>query len=213
MNKPIVLFLFAMLAFPCLVYAEIETDLRFKLGNAAGLDGIEFENAVGSGPDKRGTNAQAEVVMSPRPDSRTSFVIGIGLFHRQHSGEINNLSVPIDVEYAVTGMSIAPGARLRISDALSFEMKFELGLSSAGHVTLKSPGIDWNAARKGNYLSTSLIAGAYYVFESSSIRVGVEVGMQEVNGHFEIMSNGGGWSPGNLTGEGGIGNIVFGFQF
>jgi hypothetical protein len=139
--------------------------------------------------------------------------MAIGFFHRQHSEEIHDLSIPIKVDYSVTGMCIAPGARLRISDTLNVEVKFEVGLGNAGQVTLNSPGVSWNATRKGNYGSVSLIAGGYYLFKSSSIRVGVEVGMQQFNGDFEIWSNSGKWSNGNVTGEGGTANIVCGFQF
>ncbi len=160
-----------------------------------------------------GTNAQVELVLSQHRDAAFGFVMAIGFFHRQHSGEIQDLSIPIKVDYSVSGMSIAPGARLRISDTLNFEVKFDIGLSNAGQVTLNSPGVNWNATKKGDYGSVSLIVGGYYLFKSSSIRVGVEVGMQEFEGDFEIWSNGGSWSSGNVTGERGTANIVCGFQF
>jgi hypothetical protein len=110
-------------------------------------------------------------------------------------------------------MSIAPGVRLRINDALNFEVKLEAGLSDAGQVTLDSPGVNWNATKRGSYNSISLIVGGYYLFKSPSIRVGVEVGMQEFEGNFEIWSNSGSWSSGSVPGEGGTANIVCGFQF
>jgi hypothetical protein len=87
----------------------------------------------------------------------------------------------------LVGMSIAPGARLRINDTLNFEVKFDIGLSNAGQVTLNSPGVNWNATKKGDYVSASLIVGGYYLFKSSSIRVGVEVGMQEFEGDFNMV--------------------------
>jgi len=130
-----------MLAFPCLVSAEIGTDLRFKFGSAAGADEIEFENAVGHDSNSSGTNAQVEVVFSRDQDSLFRFITAIGFFHRHHSGEIQDLSIPIRVDYSVNGMSIAPGASLRINDALNFEVKFEAKLGDAGQVTLNSPGV------------------------------------------------------------------------
>jgi hypothetical protein len=213
MKKTILLFLVTMFAFPCLALAEIDTDLRFKFGRAAGSDKIEFENAVGHDSNKNGTNAQVEIVLGPQRDSIASFIMAIGFFHRQHSVEIQDLSVPLKVDYSVAGMNIAPGARLRINDTLNAEVKLEVGLGNAGQVTLNSPGINWNATKKGNYRSISLVWGGYYLFKSSSIRVGVEVGMQTFNGDFEIWSNSGKWSSANVTGEGGMANIVCGFQF
>jgi hypothetical protein len=213
MTKPLLLLLVIMLAFPCLGFAETDTDLRFKYGSAAGADEIEFENAAGHDSNSSGTNAQVEVVLSRHQDSLFRFIMGIGLFHRHHSGEIQDLSIPIRVDYSVNGMSIAPGVRLRINDALNFEVKFEAGLGDAGQVTLNSPGVNWNATKRGRYNSISLIVGGYYLFKSPSIRVGVEVGMQEFEGNFEIWSNSGSWSSGSVSGEGGTANIVCGFQF
>lgn len=213
MKKPILLFLAIMFAFPCLVLADIDTDVRVKYGTAAGADGIEFKNAVGHRSNGSGTNAQAEVVLSRHQDSNVRFITAIGVFHRQHSEEINDLSIPIKVDYSVTGMSIAPGARLRFNDALSFEVKLEVGLGNAGQVTLNSPGVNWNATKKGDYRSISMVWGAYYLFKSSPIRVGVEVGMQKFQGDFEILSNGGNWSSATVPGEGGTANIVCGYQF
>lgn len=213
MKKTILLFLIILLAFPCLVFAAVDADLRLKLGSAAGADEIKFENAIGHGSNKSGTNAQIEVVLGTHQDSLAGFIMTIGFFHRQHSEEIHDLTIPLKVDYSVTGMSIAPGVRFRISDAFNVEVKLEAGLSSEGRVTLDSPGIDWNATKAGNYGSVSLIAGGYYLFKGSSLRIGVEVGMQEFRGDFKIWSNSGNWSSGNVSGEGETVNMVCGYQF
>ena len=62
-----------------------------------------------------------------RTDTTARFIMGLGLFYRQHPGEIQNLSVPIKVDYSAIGVSIAPGLRLRIDDNWEFEGKIELG--------------------------------------------------------------------------------------
>jgi hypothetical protein len=66
MRKSIVLFFVIMLAFFLLVFAEIDTDLRFKFGSA-GSDRIELNAGHGS---KSGTNAQIELsLVSTTPPS------------------------------------------------------------------------------------------------------------------------------------------------
>jgi hypothetical protein len=211
--KSILLFLVVILAFPCVVLAEIDKDIRFKMGSASGSDRIEFGNTIGHGSSNNGTNAQVEVVLGPHRDSAASFIMAIGLFYRHHPGDIQNLSIPIKVDYSVGGMSIAPGIRLRGSDTWSFEGKVEVGVGNAGKVTLDSPGVDWNATKKGNYGSLSLIAGYYYLFKNSASRVGFEVGMQKFYGDFKICSNSGYWSLGNVSGTGGTANLIYGIKF
>ncbi len=216
MRKPILLFLVIMFAFPCLVLAEVDKDLRVKLGSAAGADRIEFQTATGHGSTNDSTNAQVEVVLSSHRDSFARFIMAIGFFHRQHSGEIKDLSLPIKVDYSVTGMSFAPGLRLRINDEWNFEGKIEIGAGNAGKVTLNSPGVDWNATERGDYGSLSLIVGWYYLFKSSASRVGFELGVQTFQGDFQIWSNSGGfgqWSYGSVTGEAGTVNLVYSIQF
>jgi len=213
MRKPILLFLAILFAFPCLAFAGIDTDLRIKLGSVAGADRIVFINAVGHGSNNNGTNAQVEVVLSPQRDRAVGFIMAISAFHRQHEGQTHDLSLPIKVDYAVTGMSIAPGVRLRISDTWNFEGKLELGAGNAGNVTVNSPGVIWNATKTGSYESASLIAGWYYLFKSAASRVGLEVGGQTFKGNFEIWSNHGYWTDGHVTGTGGTVNIVYGIQF
>lgn len=211
MIKSILLFIVVMLAFPRLVLAEIDKDLRFKLGSAAASDRIEFRNAAGHGSSNNGTNAQVEFVFGPHRDF-ASFIMAVGLFHRQHTGKIDDLSMPTKVDYSVTGMSIAPGLRLRINDAWNFEWKGEIGIGE-GQVTLNSPGVNWNATKKANYGSLSMIFGLYYLFKNSASRVGLELGGQEFRGDFEILSNSSGWTRGSVTGSNYTGNIVYGIQF
>jgi hypothetical protein len=213
MRKLILLFMVIMFAFPCLVLAEIDTDVRLKLGNVAGADRVVFANAVGHGSNNNGTNAQLEVVLAPHRDSRAGFIMTFGIFHRQHEGQTNDLLLPIKVGYAVTGMSIAPGLRIRISDAWTFEGKLELGGGTAGHVTLNTPGVVWNATKSDDYQSASLIAGWYYLFKGSGNKVGLELGAQEFEGDFEIWSNTGMWTNGHVTGTNGTVNVVYGMQF
>ena len=68
MRKSILLVLIIMLAFPCVIFAETDMDLRFKLGSATGSDRIEMDNTIGHGPDDHGTNVQVEVVLNRHPD-------------------------------------------------------------------------------------------------------------------------------------------------
>lgn len=204
-----------MFAYPCLVFAEIDTDLRFKLGNAAGAYRIEFENTLGHGPDGHGTNVQLEAVFNRHPkwDTSARFIMGLGLFYRQHPGEIVDTSIPIKVDYSVYGMSISPGLRLNIDDGWTFEAKIEVGISYANKVTVDSPGVNWRTTANDEYISLSPIAGCYYLFENSASRVGFEVGNQKFWGDFNISSNNGTWSDGTVSGKNFIANIIYGVQF
>lgn len=203
-----------MLAFPCLGLAD-DKDLRLKLGSATGSDRIEIENTIGHGPENyHGTNVQVEVVLSPNDwDSFSGFIMGIGLFYRQHPGEIQNLSIPIKVDYSAIGMSMAPGLRFRSNDTWNVDWKVEVGFGRAMKVALDSPGVNWNAAKRGDYLSLGPIVGCYYLFGNSASRVGIEFGYQKFWGDFEIWSNDGRWSHGTLSGVNQTINMVYGIQF
>lgn len=216
MRKSILLVLIIMLAFPCVILAETDMDLRFKLGSAAGSDRIASDyTTIGHGPDDRGTNVQVEVVLNRHPDWDTTarFIIGLGLFYRQHPGEIQNLSIPIKVDYSAIGVSIAPGLRLRINDTWNIEGKIELGIGNGAKLTLDSPGVNRYATKRGDYKSLSPIVGCYYLFKNSTSRVGFEVGEQKFWGDFEIWSNSGRWTDGDLSGRNETVNIIYGIQF
>jgi hypothetical protein len=213
MSKSILTALIIIFAFPCFALAEIDTDLRFKLGSTAGADRIEIGNSVGHGSNHPGTNAQVEVIISPHNDATARFIMGIGLFYRYHPGEINSLSIPIKIEYSGFGLSMAPGLRYRISDAWNVEWKMEVGIGETKKVTLDSPGVDWNATKEGNYMSVSPIIGCYYLLKNNTKRVGLELGYQNFSGDFEILSNNGKRSEGNISGVNPTANIIYGVQF
>lgn len=213
MRKPILIFLMIMLAFPYPVLAETDTELRFKLGSAPGSDRIEMGSTIGHGPDSYGTNVQVEAVLAPRRNSTAAFIMSLGLFYRQHPGDIKNLSFPIKVDYSAYGMSIAPGLRLRISDNWNVEGKIEIGTGKADKLMLDSPGLDWTVLKKGDYNSLSPIIGCYYLFENSASRIGFEIGHQKFWGDFEIWSNSGNWSQATLSGRNDTANIIYGIQF
>lgn len=212
MKKTILPFFIVLLAFPGLVFA-MDTEVRLKYGTAAGAQRIEFVNAIGHGASDNGTNTQVEVILSPQRDSIARFILTIGVFQRKHTGNIADLSFPTKADYSVTGISIAPGVRAKISDSWNFEGKFEIGGSTSGKLTLNSPGVYWNGMRGGNYGSLSAIFGLYYSLFSSNSRVGLELGMQAFSGDFEILSNGVGWTNGRVSGRSGTANIVYGYQF
>lgn len=213
MKRSFLLFLILTFAFPHFVFAGVDTDLRLKLGTAAGAQRLDFGNVVGHGSSDRGTNAQIEVVVSRQQDSTVRFIMALGAFRRQHEGKINDLSFPTRVNYSVAGMSFAPGVRVRINDTWNVEGKVEAGLGNAGKLTLDSPGVIWNDTKKGEYQSISVIAGAYYNFKNTRSRIGLEIGMQEFNGHFEILSNSGQWAAQHVTGRSPIANLVVGIEF
>jgi hypothetical protein len=42
--------------------------------------------------------------------------MALGVFYRRHPGEIDDISIPIKMNYSAIGVSIAPGVRLRIDE-------------------------------------------------------------------------------------------------
>jgi hypothetical protein len=213
MKISLLLLLILRFAFPGFVFAGTDMDLRLKFGTAAGAQRLDFGNIVGHGSSDKGTNAQIEVILSRRQDTPVRFLMAFGAFSRRHEGKINDLSFPAKVDYSVAGLSFAPGVRVRINDTWNFEGRIEAGFGNSGKLTLDSPGVIWNDTKKGDYQSISLIAGMYYLFKNTTSRLGLEIGMQEFNGDFEIRTNGGIWTAANVTGRSAIANIVYGIQF
>jgi hypothetical protein len=202
-----------MFAFPCLVLAEIDTDLQFKFGSAPGSDRIEIGNTIGHGPDDYGTNVQVEAVFKRHGNSTANFIMGLGFFYRQHDGEIDNLPDPIKVDYAAHGVSIAPGLRLRIDDIWNIEVKIEFGAGKADKMMLDSSGVNWSVLKTDDYISVSPVLGFYYLFENAASRIGFEIGNQEFWGDFEIWTASGSRSPGTVSGRNVTANLVYGIQF
>ncbi|HTF99268.1 MAG TPA: hypothetical protein VK654_01620 [Nitrospirota bacterium] len=213
MKKIIALILIAMIALPELVSAEIDTDLRIKYGTAAGAQRLELVNFVGHGSGDKGSNASIELALSLRRESKVRFMISLGAFHRQHTGDMNDLSYPTNVNYEVDGLSLAPGVRVKINERWYAEGKVEIGRGNEGRVTFNSPGVAWNATKTGTYGSLSVIGGIYYLFKNISSRVGVELGVQTFQGDFGIWSNYGYWDTCSVTGTSPIANIAYSYQF
>jgi hypothetical protein len=209
--KRFALILAVVLAFPCM--ASAAADLRLKLGNAAGAEKLEFGGVTGDGTGSRSSNVQAELALSHASDAPVGFVMGLGIFHRKHSGKIDDPTLPTTMDYKVTGISVAPGIRIKATDNFNFELKFELGYGNEGELTLTSPNVTWNDTDTGQYVSASLIAGWYYAFSKPGLQLGLEIGAQSFRGDFRIWNNFSGWEDGTVKGTDGIANLVLGMRF
>ncbi len=205
--------MFICLVFPCTTSAEINKDLRLKLGSTAGFDEMKLGSLKDEGSDKVRGNVQIETVFSPHWQSFGGFVVGIGIFRRQHSGKMDDLGLETNVDYRVSGVSVAPGYRMKHSDRFHFEGKLELGYGKAGEGTLSTPGVSWNTTKEGRYESVTMIAGWYYSFRRPGCQLGLEVGMQDVQGNFAIMNNNGQWTGIQATGTNGAANLIAGIRF
>ncbi len=209
--KRFALIIAVVLVFPCI--ASAAADLRLKLGNAAGAEKIEFGNVTGDGTGSSSSNVQVEVALSHASDAAVGFVMGLGIFHRKHSGKIDDLVLPTTMDYKVTGISVAPGIQIKATDNFNFELRFELGYGNAGELTLNTPNFVWNKTDTGQYVSASLIAGWYYAFSKPGLQLGLEIGAQSFEGDFKIWNNFSGWENGTVKGTDGIANLVLGMRF
>jgi hypothetical protein len=202
-----------MVAAPLSAFAEFNTDLRVKLGNAAGIDKIEFSNGLtGDVSSQGGGNFQVELVLTQKQESGVGLVGSVGLFGRQHSGSVDDPIRPTDIKYDAGGVSGSIGASVKANESLHFEGRFELGLGS-GKPTLTTPGFVWNEVQEGGYSSASLIFGGYYTVNKPGVQIGLELGTQSFVGNFKIWNNAGYWADAKVKGSGGIFNLVFGYRF
>lgn len=199
------------LAVPLVAFAEINTDLRIKLGSAAGVKEVEATNIgqVDTSPKSSG-NFQIEVAMSQKQESGPFLVGSVGLFGRSHSGHYDAL--PTDIKYDAGGISAAAGAGVKVNDNIHFEGKLEIGVGS-GKPTLTTPGFTWNTVQEGIYSSASLLVGGYYTIAKPGLQIGLELGTQSFIGNFQIWNSAGYWVDSSVKGSGGTANIVFGYQF
>jgi hypothetical protein len=212
MIKKIIVVLAVVLVFPCIALAELNTDVRLKLGGAAGASSLDFSGYPSiDGSGSSGKNIQVEVVLSPTQDSPAGFVIGVGAFNRTHSGNFD--SAPLNLDYKATGFSIAPGVGFKVNENLHFEGRLELDYSPSGTVSLSSPGVVFNETQSGVYTSSSLIGGIYYTFYKPGFQLGFELGFQSFEGDFKIWNNSGYWTDGKVKGSGAIANLAFGVRF
>ncbi len=208
--KWFVLIFVVVFIFPRIASAAI--DLRFKLGSAAGAEKIEAGSSLsGTGNGTSSSNGQVEVVL-PASDAIVGYVTGFGIFHRKHSGQIDDLVLPTKMDYEVIGISVSPGFRIRASNNFNFELKLELGYGK-GELTLESPYSTWNETKRDIYTSGSLIAGWYYAFDQPGLQLGLELGVQSFSGKFKIWSNLISWDDGTVRGTDGVANLVLGMRF
>ena len=209
--RKIVLLITCCLAVPCVVFAELNTDLRIKLGSAAGVEQVEATNIGQADTNPRSSgNFQIDLAISQKQEVGAFFVGSLGLFGRSHSGHYG--AVPPDIKYDAGGISGAAGAGVKAGENIHFEGKLEIGIGS-GKPTLTTPGFTWNTVKEGIYSSASLIVGGYYTVAKPGLQIGLELGTQSFIGNFQIWNNAGYWVDSSVKGSGGIANLVFGYQF
>ena len=206
-------FCIGLLAAGRVAAAGTDVDLRLKFGSAAGADKFEVAGIpeVGSSQQDSG-NFQVEVAVLPRTDSGIGFVGTLGIFGREHKGQVNIPFMPTDVKYDASGLSGSVGVSIPAAERVHFEGRVELALGQ-GKPTLSTPGVVWNATKEGDYTAASLIVGGYYTFSKPSFQLGLELGAQSFEGKFKIWNNVGAWSDGKVKGSGGTANLVLGYRF
>jgi hypothetical protein len=214
--KKIAVFIVVFLVLPCMAFA-LDLDLRFKGGQAAGLDEMNIDSGVviatGSGDSSR--NLQVELAFIPFEQRTFSPVFTVGFFNREHSGTVSDPYVGLTstvVDYNVQGISFGAGVRVKTTENLSFEGRIEAG-AGEGNADLSTPGFAWNNTKEGSYASFSLIVGSYYTFSMPRIQLGIEVGAQSFSGDFQIWNSSGYWTDADVSGSGGIVNLVAGYRF
>lgn len=194
-------------------HAEMNLDLRLKLGGVPGVDTVEFSNTMtGNATDNGGGNFQIELMLSDKQEYGPYFVGGVGIFGRSHEGNVPDPVLPTDVQYDAGGVSGTAGIGFKADQNLHFEGRVELDLGS-GKPTLTTPGFAWNSVKDGGYSAFSLIFGGYYTFSKPGLQLGFELGAQSFVGEFQIWNNAGFWEDSKVKGSGGLANLVIGFRF
>jgi hypothetical protein len=193
--------------------AAAETDLRVKLGSAAGVDKTEFATS-GEIPTSQADsgNFQIEVAFSPE-QGPVNFVGTIGLFGRNHKGNIPDPVFPTEVEYRAGGLSGSAGVSIKANENVHFEGRVELALGS-GKPTLTTPFAVFNPVKEGSYGATTLILGGYVTLSTPGLQLGLELGAQSFVGNFQIWNDTFGfWEDAKVKGSGGTANLVIGYRF
>jgi hypothetical protein len=214
--KKVAILIVLLLVLPCMAFA-MDLDLRFKGGAAAGVDEMNIDSfilATGSGDSSR--NFQVELAFIALEERRVSPVFTIGIFDREHSGTVSDPFVGLPstfVDYNVQGVSFGAGVRVKATENLHFEGRIEAG-AGEGKPDLSTPGMgNWNDVEEDAYASFSFIVGSYYTFSMPQIQLGLEVGVQSFSGDFQIWNSGGYWADADVSGGGGIMNLVAGYRF
>ncbi len=194
-------------------YAEINADVRMKLGSSAGIDDVEITNiATGSSTENGGGNFQVELVVSQQVDAGATFVGGFGIFGRSHQGSIGDAFFPsTDVEYDAGGLSATAGVGIKFNENFHMEGRVEFDLGSGKPTT--ALGFFGSSVREGSYTAAELIFGGYYTVSKPGLQVGLELGAQSFTGNFQITDTSGFWNDAKVKGSGGIVNLVIGWRF
>ncbi len=209
--KKIIFVIIAAVVLPKLALAELNSDIRVKLGSAPGAEKLELSGTTFDLDRNGGGNFQIEAVLSPVQADPVGFVFSAGLFGRSHKGN-ENFFTQTAVEYDAAGISLAGGVGIKASPAFHFEGKVDLDLG-VGKPKLSSPTVVWNPTEDGGYAALSLIFGGYYTFGKPGLQLGLELGAQTWKGDFRIQNNIGQWTDASVNGSGGFANLVIGVRF
>ncbi len=216
--KKITLILVVLLVLPGIALAEMRVDLRFRAGNAAGVDKLEVFPDTFNGSGDTSRNIQFDAVLTPLATAPVSPLFSFGIFNRRHSGSVLDLtepgSAPITVDYNVTGVNLGIGMSIRANDNLHFEAKFEFS-GGEGEPDLSGPGWIFGSIESDSYGATSFLVGGYYTIMDPGVQLGLELGAQSFRGDFQIHDIN---FPefvydGTVRGSGGIVNFVVGYRF
>jgi hypothetical protein len=198
------------LAVPKPALAELNTDIRVKLGSAPGINKFEA-NGLTAGLDKDGGgNFQVEVALSPVQENPVGFVFSAGIFGRTHKGTENTFP-QTEIEYNAGGLSFAGGVGIKASPNFHFEGK--LGLDLGAGKPKSTPSVGWVSTEDRGYAALSLIFGGYYSVSKPGFQIGLELGAQSWAGDFRFMNSFGQWSDATVKGNGGFVNLVIGSRF
>ena len=209
--KKIIFVLVIAIALPKLALAELNTDIRVKLGSAPGVNRVEVSGLSADLEKKGGGNFQIEAVFSPVQPDPIGYVFSAGIFGRTHKGTDKALP-QTDVQYDAGGISLAGGIGIKANPQFHFEGKVGLDLGAGSPKS--TPGFGWNSTENKGYAALSLIFGGYYTAPGKpGLQLGLELGAQTWNGDFRFQNNLGQWIDGTVKGSGGFANLVIGLRF
>lgn len=187
---------------------DASVEMRIKMGSAPGFNEMTANNITTTGSKDGGANAQFDFVLGFYRDSPVGFLLSGGVFTRRHSGTFGASKI----DYDASGMAFAAGVRIRSSEHLHFEGKFEMDIGS-GKPGAADLGLPTGSVEAGGYGAASLIAGAYYTISTPGLQIGLELGGQGFTGNFRTAAPGWTWIDQSVSGGGGTVNLTAGYRF
>jgi len=203
MKTIIVVTILSVVAFSSSAWAATEQGFRFNVGMVPGINELEVDGyGTTDLDDEACVNFNPVFVLRTNTDKTLGFVGALGLFVRNHIGDMTGSD---KAELTAYGISVSPGLAVNLSEKVHLEFKAEIGLGGA------EQSISGFSDGSGPYASLGVTAGSY-VNVTDVIVLGVDLGYMGFasDGEIEIAGN---TYDTTFSGDGVSLNASIGFMF